>query len=113
MGGEPPWRNYGENDQAKIAMFFVPRRPLLTSGHTMKIVARTLSKEEIHELPVPQRLELIGELWNSVVEAEDMLPITDEERKLLDEAIEEHRRDPGAARPWDEVRREIFGPKKR
>jgi hypothetical protein len=43
-----------------------------------------------------------------VVEAEETLPVTDEQRRLLDESIEEYRRNPRDARPWDEVRREIF-----
>jgi putative addiction module component (TIGR02574 family) len=73
-------------------------------------VTRTLSKDEIRELPVPQRLELIEELWDSIVENEQALPVTDAERKMLDEAIEEHRRDPNSARPWDEVRRSRHWP---
>ncbi|HEX7707608.1 MAG TPA: addiction module protein [Thermoanaerobaculia bacterium] len=76
-------------------------------------MGRTLSKEEIQEMPVPQRIELIGELWNSVIAAEDALPITDEHRRLLDESIEEYRQNPDAARPWDDVRREVFRSKKR
>lgn len=76
-------------------------------------MARTLSKEEIREIPVPQRLELIEELWESIVEGKEPLPVTDDERRMLDEAIEEHERDPDDARPWEDVRGEIFPPKKR
>jgi putative addiction module component (TIGR02574 family) len=70
-----------------------------------------LSRAEILKLDLASRLELIEELWNSIAEdpaAAAQLPFTQAERTMLDEQLREHRGDPLAARPWDEVRAEIL-----
>jgi putative addiction module component (TIGR02574 family) len=69
------------------------------------------SKAEILELDVASRLELIDRRWQSIEGdpvAAAQLPISDAERALIDERLAEHHADPGAARPWSEVRRELL-----
>ncbi|MDQ3035737.1 MAG: addiction module protein [Myxococcota bacterium] len=59
-------------------------------------------------LTVAERLELIADLWDTVVRDEgDALATTDEERAELDRRIEAHDLDPGAASPWNEVRQRL------
>ena len=63
------------------------------------------------KLDVATRLELIEELWESIASdpaAAAQLPVSQGERDLLDQRLREHRTDPTAARPWDEVRSEIL-----
>ena len=76
----------------------------------MRIMARTLTKEEIFELRIEERLHLIESLWDSL--APEDVPLEEWQRRLLDERLEAHERNPEAARPWDEVRDEIFPPKR-
>lgn len=69
------------------------------------------SRAEILQLDVAARLELIEELWDSIASdpgAAAALPLSDEERALLDERLREHRDAPSAARPWVDVRSEIL-----
>lgn len=73
-------------------------------------MARTLTKEEIFELCIEERLHLIEGLWDSL--APEDVPLEEWQRRLLDERLEAHERNPEAARPWDEVRDEIFPPKR-
>ena len=71
----------------------------------------SISKAELLKLDVAERLELIEELWDSIAadpHGGDLVPMTDEERALLDARLQEHRADPGAARPWPEVRADIL-----
>lgn len=51
------------------------------------------------------RLDLIGELWQSL-NHED-LPITDAEKSLLDERLAEANADPLAGRSWEDVEAEL------
>ncbi len=70
-----------------------------------------ISKAELLKLDVAERLELIEELWDSIAadpHGGDLVPMTHEERALLDARLEEHRTDPGAARRWFEVRGDIL-----
>ena len=62
---------------------------------------------DLLRLSVPDRIELIEELWDSV--ADDVnadpsrLPLSDAQRSLLRSRSEAYRRNPGAAIPLDEA----------
>jgi putative addiction module component (TIGR02574 family) len=55
-------------------------------------------------LSVQQRLELIGELWDSIPDSMDALPIPEWHREELDPRLAAAEADPEAAIPWEEVR---------
>ena len=69
-------------------------------------MARTLTKDEILEMPVPERLQLIESLWDSINPND--LPVPEDHQRALDEALADFRRDPDEGRPWAEVRDELF-----
>jgi len=76
---------------------------------------RAVDLEALRRLPVAERLQLVEELWDSIAaEApDDAFPITPEVAAELDRRLAEHRADPDATRPWEEVRAEIRGQPKR
>ncbi|MEX0836386.1 MAG: addiction module protein [Nitriliruptor sp.] len=51
------------------------------------------------------RLELIGQLWQSI--EVDELEVTQAERDLLDDRLADLRNDPDAGRSWGEVEAEL------
>lgn len=66
---------------------------------------------DYRELSIAQRLELVEDIWNSI-EADanaELLPLTDEERAMLDERVADLESNPGQGEPWSEVRRRILG----
>lgn len=69
-------------------------------------MTRTLTKDEILDLPVAERLQLIETIWDSINPNE--LPIPASHQRALDEALADYRRDPDAGHQWDEVRDELF-----
>jgi putative addiction module component (TIGR02574 family) len=58
-------------------------------------------------LSVQQRLELIGELWDSIPDSLDVLPIPEWHREELDRRLAAADADPEAAIPWEEVKRRL------
>ena len=60
--------------------------------------------EEILNLSIKRRLELIEEIWDSIASNPEAVPLTSAQRRELDRRKREHRSDPSAARPWSEVR---------
>lgn len=64
---------------------------------------------EIRQLPLPDRLELVAEIWDSICEETASLPISADTFAELDRRLEEHRRNPETSRPWDEVQNQVFG----
>ena len=69
-----------------------------------------LTPEDIRALSVEERLQLIEELWDSLDGADvEALPVPDWHRQVVNERLSAHERDPGAGRPWDEVKADVLG----
>ena len=57
---------------------------------------------EALKLSPGDRLQLIEALWDTL--SEEDIPVTAEERALLDERLEDLEKNPGAQSPWPEVK---------
>lgn len=58
-------------------------------------------------LTVEQRLELIGELWDSIPDSLDELPLPEWHREELERRLAAADADPSAAVPWEQVKRRL------
>jgi putative addiction module component (TIGR02574 family) len=58
-------------------------------------------------LSVEQRLELIGELWDSIPDSVDELPVPDWHREELERRLAAADADPDAAIPWEQVKNRL------
>jgi putative addiction module component (TIGR02574 family) len=58
-------------------------------------------------LTVEQRLELIGELWDSIPALPDDLPLLEWHREELKRRLAAADSDPDVAIPWEEVRKRL------
>jgi putative addiction module component (TIGR02574 family) len=63
--------------------------------------------EEILNLSVEERIQLVEAIWESIAEHPESLPFTDAQRHELDHRLSEHLTDPSAVRPWPEVRESL------
>lgn len=61
-------------------------------------------------LSVAERLQLVEDLWDSIAQEADTetLPLTTEERQLLDKRLAEYERDPDGGSSWEEVKARIL-----
>ncbi|MBI2206003.1 MAG: addiction module protein [Candidatus Rokubacteria bacterium] len=57
---------------------------------------------EVLKLSPSERLELIAAVWDTL--SEDDIPVTPEERALLDERLADLENNPDAHSPWSEVK---------
>lgn len=64
---------------------------------------------EIRKLPIPDRLQLVGEIWDSILDDPALLPVSDELARELELRLAAHRANPESSHPWESVDREIFG----
>jgi len=58
-------------------------------------------------LTVEQRLELIGELWDSIPDSLDALAVPEWHREELERRLTSADADPDAAIPWEQVKRRL------
>ena len=64
------------------------------------------------ELPVEDRLQLIEDIWNSIVDVPEALKLTAEDKTLIEQRLEARHRNPNAGSTWDEVYARITARKK-
>ena len=64
----------------------------------------SIVRKEIHSLSVSDRLQLLEEIWDSLVETPKAVPVTVAQRKELARRRRAHARNPSAAKTWAEVR---------
>ena len=65
---------------------------------------RSVDIQEILKLSVPERIELVEAIWDSIAESPESLPVTAAQKQELDRRLAEYRKNPQAGRTWEEVR---------
>ena len=60
--------------------------------------------DELAKLPLPQRLELVEKLWDSIAADPERLPVTAKQAEELDRRLAAHESNPGAGVAWEEIR---------
>ena len=75
-------------------------------GRKLVVMTNAL-REELFKLSAAERLELIEELWDSIVDDDKALALTDEQREDLERRLAEADADPTGGSPWEEVRERI------
>ncbi|MBM4064501.1 MAG: addiction module protein [Planctomycetes bacterium] len=63
---------------------------------------------ELRKLSNSEKLLLINELWDSLSSQEDVLPVTESHKKILDERLKEHEANPEQGSTWEEVKSRIL-----
>ena len=66
-----------------------------------------IDMDSIRKLSVTERVRLVQDIWESLQPTAEELPLTEEQRQLIDRRLEEHRRDPDSAIPWEQVKARI------
>ena len=71
----------------------------------------TIDLDALLKLSVEERLKLIELIWSTIGDAPtaEELPLTEAEKKLLDERWEDHLRNPDDVMTWEEVEARILG----
>lgn len=64
---------------------------------------------EIRFLPVPERLTLVEQIWDSIVEDGEQIELTDAQKAELDRRLDADEASPGRGETWDVVKRRLLG----
>ena len=64
---------------------------------------------DVLELSLPERIQLVEDIWDSIAAAPQPLPLTQAQRDELDRRLEDYRKNPEDGSPWEEVKRRILG----
>ena len=67
-----------------------------------------VSIENLLKLSVAERVQLVGELWDSIAADADAFPLTEAHKAELDRRLADHEADPDSAIPWEQVREGLY-----
>jgi putative addiction module component (TIGR02574 family) len=62
---------------------------------------------DILALSVPERIQLVEDIWDSVAEAPESVALTQDEKTELDRRLKAYHQDPSEGSPWGMVRERI------
>ena len=66
-----------------------------------------LARKDILSLSIAERIELIGDIWDSVAEVPEVISLTDTQKAELDRRLDGYRENPTTGSPWSVVRERI------
>jgi len=64
--------------------------------------------EKAKNLSVADRIRLVEEIWDTIVEENGAFDLTDAQKEELDRRLEWTRNNPGQGRTWDEIKAEFL-----
>ena len=63
---------------------------------------------DILELDIPERIQIVEDIWDSIAASPEAVPLTDAQRQELDRRLAAYHHDPSAGSPWDQVKQRIL-----
>ena len=67
----------------------------------------TMAMTTVLSLSVPERIQLVEDIWDSIVEIPDEVGLTEELKTELDQRLAAYHQNPGEGSPWAMVRERI------
>jgi putative addiction module component (TIGR02574 family) len=80
--------------------------PLATAA-TGASPMRKITASDAMTLSLSERIQLVGDIWDSIATELENQPINEAERRILDERLDAYQRNPEEGTPWEEVRRNL------
>ena len=78
-------------------------------GVEERTVIEPLPEIDVEGLSVPQKLELIGRLWDSIPDSVEALPVLEWHREEVERRLESADASPELGIPWEQVRTRLRG----
>ena len=70
-------------------------------------MAQSSLPPEIRQLSVSERIDLVGRIWDSIVEDQGQLELTPAEEAELDRRLAAHKEQPDRGEPWPQVKKRL------
>ncbi|MFT3878526.1 MAG: addiction module protein [Gemmatales bacterium] len=67
----------------------------------------TMQKYGLDKLSNEEKIELVGEIWDSISNYDELFELTEEEKQELDRRLAEYEAHPETGMTWEEVRDQL------
>ncbi|MDI6803331.1 MAG: addiction module protein [Bacteroidota bacterium] len=65
------------------------------------------SLADIIQLSIPERLQIVEDIWDSIAAIPEAIPLTEDQKIELDRRIVEYKLNPEKGIPWEKVKEKI------
>ncbi len=59
------------------------------------------------ELSIPERIQLVEDIWDTITARADSVELTEDEKKTIDTRLERYHQSPELGSPWEDVYKRI------
>ena len=66
-----------------------------------------VAKANVLSLSVPERIQLVEDIWDTIAEVPEEVGLSDEQRAEIDRRLDAYQRNPNEGDPWEMVRERI------
>jgi putative addiction module component (TIGR02574 family) len=63
--------------------------------------------EKALELPIPERIKLVEDIWDSIAAVPEAVRLTHEQMAEVERRLEDYRKNPENVIPWEEARERL------
>ena len=70
---------------------------------------KTLAATDTLDLSIPERIQLVEDIWDTIVVEADSVELTEEEKKIIDGRLKAYHQNPDLGSPWKDVFKRIVG----
>jgi len=71
------------------------------------MIMSTLARADLLSLSVPERIQLVEDIWDTIAEVPDEVRLTNEQKAELDRRLDAYHQNPDEGSPWGMVRERI------
>lgn len=58
-------------------------------------------------LSIPERIQLVEDIWDTIANEPEVIELTAEEKRIIDERLEAYHKNPDLGSPWEDVYKRI------
>ncbi len=70
---------------------------------------KKISATDTLDLSIPERIQLVEDIWDTIAAQANMVELTEEEKKIINERLEAYHQNPELGSPWEDVYKRIVG----
>jgi putative addiction module component (TIGR02574 family) len=63
---------------------------------------------DIERLSLAERIQLVQDIWDTIVAAPEQLPVTEAQRQELDRRLDAYRQNPQGGVSWQEIKAKVM-----
>jgi putative addiction module component (TIGR02574 family) len=72
-----------------------------------KGIMKRLTATDALDLSIPERIQLVEDIWDTIAIKADVVELTEEEKKIIDERLKAYHQNPNLGSPWQDVFKRI------